>query len=57
MCKGRLFAEREVLTFVAAAVTFWDAEYSGPKKADGSWKGKKDIEAGAPHPEGQAGFG
>lgn len=53
MCKGRLFAEREILTFVAALVIFWDIEYLGPKRADGSWKVRKGMEAGAPHPEGE----
>ena len=53
MCKGRLFAEREVLTFVAAVVTFWDLDYLGPKSADGSWKVKKGMEAGSPHPDGE----
>ncbi|CZT12314.1 uncharacterized protein RAG0_16184 [Rhynchosporium agropyri] len=52
MCKGRLFAEREVLTFVAAVVTFWDIDFLGPKKSNGEWIIKKGMEAGAPHPAG-----
>lgn len=52
-CKGKLFAEREILVFVTAVVSFWDIEYLGPKNADGSWKVKKGLEAGSPHPTGE----
>lgn len=34
MCKGRNFAEREVLTFVAAVLTSWDVE---PADGTGRW--------------------
>ncbi|PWY88392.1 cytochrome P450 [Aspergillus heteromorphus CBS 117.55] len=53
MCKGRLFAEREVLTFVAAVVSLWDMEFLGDKGQDGRWVVQREMDAGAPHPDGE----
>lgn len=40
MCKGRVFAERECLAFVAGILMYWDLEPAAPK---GEKKGKWTI--------------
>ena len=51
MCKGRLFAEREILTFTAAVIMFWDVEILGKRNKDnGDWEIKKGLLAGSPYP-------
>ncbi|PYH94733.1 cytochrome P450 [Aspergillus ellipticus CBS 707.79] len=53
MCKGRLFAEREVLTFVAAVVGLWDMQFLGSGGEEGRWGVRRQMDAGAPHPDGE----
>lgn len=45
MCKGRAFAQKELLTFAAAIISIWDIEPAGggpwkmpkPKRATGTY--------------------
>lgn len=41
MCKGRAFAQKEVLIFVASVISFWDMESAG----GGPWKMPKHKKA------------
>jgi hypothetical protein len=47
-CKGRLFAEREVLVFVSPIVTVWDIQ----PLSEGGWKvpGKYYVGTGSANP-------
>lgn len=41
MCKGRAFAQKEVLIFIATIISFWDIEPVG----GGPWKMPRHVKA------------
>ena len=53
MCRGRLFAEKETLMFMAAFISFWDIEYLGHKDSAGNWLIKKGRQGGVALPAGE----